>query len=340
MTMPRGSGARTATIVMYHIVRPASGLAATLKGLDVDAFRGQLEYVRTHYSPISVFDLAEAAEDGRSLPPRPVVLTFDDGYAVHREVVFPILSDRRIPAAFFPVTSSTVDGFVLDVNKIQLILAVSRDVEPIVTAIDRAVDREAAEAGGLSRAEYRTRWWVPSRWDAPAVVYVKGLLQHALPERIRRPLIDDLFRRLVSADERAVAAELYMSVDAAREMNQAGMIIGAHADRHLRLSTLSPDEQAVEIEGALRVLDAVGVPRHRFAFCYANGDYNGDTIELLGARQCRLAFTTHPDLAHIARDRLLTLPRLDTNDLPVRSDAEPGEWTRRAALSDHLSNDP
>ncbi len=309
-----GSGAPTATIVMYHVVRPASGLAATLKGLDVEAFRGQLEYIRAHYTPVNLFDLADAAEGLRSLAPRPVVLTFDDGYAVHREIVFPMLCETRTPAAFFPAASSMIDGRVLDINKIQLILAVSRDIEPVITAIDRAVDREA-ESGGR-------------------------MLQHALPERVRRPLIDDLFRRLVSADERAVAAELYMSVDAVRELYQAGMSIGAHADRHLRLPTLSRDEQETEIDGALRVLDAVGLPRHRFAFCYANGDYDNDSLELLRSRQCRLACTTQPDLARITRDELLTLPRIDTNDLPVRSGAEPNEWTRRAALNDRVSNDP
>src|SRR6266487_22861 len=330
-----GSGAPTATIVMYHVVRPASGLAATLKGLDVEAFRGQLEYIRAHYTPVNLFDLADAAEDLRSLAPRPVVLTFDDGYAVHREIVFPMLCETRTPAAFFPAASSMIDGRVLDINKIQLILAVSRDIEPVITAVDWE-----AESGGGSQAEYRRQFWIPSRWDTPDVAYVKRMLQHALPERVRRPLIDDLFRRLVSADERAVAAELYMSVDAVREMHQAGMSLGAHADRHLRLPTLSRDEQETEIVGALRVLDAVGLPRHRFAFCYANGDYNNDSLELLRSRQCRLACTTQPDLARITRDELLTLPRIDTNDLPVRSAAEPNEWTRRAALNDRVSNDP
>jgi peptidoglycan/xylan/chitin deacetylase (PgdA/CDA1 family) len=334
-----GSGAPTATIVMYHVVRPASGLAATLKGLDVEAFRGQLEYIRAHYTPVNLFDLADAAEGLRSLPPRPVVLTFDDGYAVHREVVLPRLCETRTPAAFFPAASSMVDGRVLDVNKIQLILALSRDIEPVITAIDHAIDREAV-TGGMSRTTYRRQWWIASRWDTPDVAYVKRMLQHALPERVRRPLIDDLFRRLVSADERAVAAELYMSVDAVRDMQQAGMSIGAHANRHLRLPTLSRDEQETEIDGALRVLDAVGLPRHRFAFCYANGDYNSDSIDLLRARECRLACTTQPDLARIAHDGLLTLPRIDTNDLPVRSDAEPNEWTRRAALNVRLLNDP
>jgi peptidoglycan/xylan/chitin deacetylase (PgdA/CDA1 family) len=323
-------GAPLATIVMYHIVRPAGGLAATLKGLDANAFKGQLEYIRAHYTPVGLHDVAGAADGLQSLPPRPVVLTFDDGYAGHHDVVFPLLRDTRTPAAFFPVASSMIDRRVLDVNKIQLMLASASDLAAVVTAIDRAVDREAKN-GGPPRAEYRAKWWAASRWDSADVVYVKRLLQHALPERVRRPLVDELFQRLVSNDEGAVAAELYMSADDAREMQSAGMTIGAHGDRHLRLSTLSRAAQAIEIDGALRVLDAVSAPPRHFAYCYANGEHNEDSLELLRERACRIAVTTRPDLARVAAGELLTLPRLDTNDLPFESDAAPNEWTRRAA---------
>jgi peptidoglycan/xylan/chitin deacetylase (PgdA/CDA1 family) len=128
---------------------------------------------------------------------------------------------------------------------------------------------------------------------------------------------------MVSADERSVAAELYLTVDQVRDLRSAGMTVGAHGDRHVRLSTLSRDEQAREIDGALRVLDAVDAPRQHFAYCYANGDYNADTIELLRGRQCSIALTTRPDVAHIGRDSLLTLPRIDTNDLPPGGSARP-----------------
>jgi peptidoglycan/xylan/chitin deacetylase (PgdA/CDA1 family) len=331
MTM-QAAGTSVATIVMYHVIRPDRGLASKLKGLDPDGFRGQLEYIRRHYTPVGLFDLVEAAEGLQPLPPRPIVLTFDDGYAGHYDVVFPLLRETGTPGAFFPVASSMVEGRLFDVNKIQLILGASRNIAPIITAIDAACAREA-EAGGTPVAEYRAKWWMASRWDPPPVVYVKRLLQHALPEQVRRPLIDDLFRRLVSEDERAVAGEMYMTSGHAREMREAGMTIGAHGGRHLRLPTLSRDEQALEIDAALQVLDAVGLPRQNFAYCYANGEHDGDSIDLLRARGCRIALTTRPDLARIARDGLLTLPRIDTNDLPVRPDVEFNEWTRRAAAA-------
>jgi peptidoglycan/xylan/chitin deacetylase (PgdA/CDA1 family) len=321
-----------ATIVMYHrVLPPRSGPLSRLHALDLSAFREQLAYIRRHYTPVSAADLVSAAA-GSPLPPRPIVLSFDDGYRDHYQHVLPLLDTFSIPGVFFPVSSSMLDRHVLDVNKIQYVLATTDDVGPLVEAIDAAVDRESRAGHAPSTAEYRAAWWKPSRWDPAEVVYVKRLLQHALPEAVRRPLLDELFHRIVSSDEAAFAAELYMTASEAREMCAAGMTIGAHGDRHLRLPTLSREEQAREIDGALRVLDAVGVPRLRFAYSYANGEHDDRTVDLLRARGCAAAFTTRPDLARVTVADMLTLPRIDTNDLPMHADSPPNLWTSRSTL--------
>ena len=318
-----------ATIVMYHIVhRRADGVIARLKGLDAAAFREQLGYIRRHYSPVDLLDLVTAPRPG-DLPPRPIVLSFDDGYAAHYDIVYPILADARLPAVFFPVSASMLDRRVLDVNKIQCILAAADRVDRIVEAIDLAITRAKP---ALSSIEwYREQFWKASRWDPPEIVYCKRLLQFALPEHVRRTLVDELFTGTVTADEQTFADELYLTAAQAREMREAGLSVGAHGGRHLRLPTLSRDGQALEIDDALRVLDAAGMSRQRFAYSYANGESNQDSMELLRARGCAAAVTTRPDLARLGEDDLLRLPRVDTNDLPVRADAELNEWTRRAA---------
>ena len=113
-------------------------------------------------------------------------------------------------------------------------------------------------------------------------------------------------------------------------MRAAGMTIGAHGDRHLRLPMLSRDDQALEIDGALRVLDAVDASRQQFAYSYANGEHDHTSVELLRARGCGVGFTTRPDLATVTAAGMLVLPRLDTNDLPVQAEAPIGSWTSRA----------
>src|SRR5204862_131133 len=93
------------------------------------------------------------------------------------------------------------------------------------------------------------------------------------------------------------------------------------------LTTLQRKGQAAEIDGALQVLDAIGVSRAGFAYSYVKGQYNEISLDLLRKRGCAAAVTTRVDLAQAARADLLTLPRIDANDLPMDGDAPPNEWT-------------
>ena len=83
------------TIVMYHYVRP---LALTrfpkINGLDLPLFEQQLGYLAKYYSLISMEDLIDAIENRCQLPPRPALLTFDDGYLDHYTHVFPETSSN------------------------------------------------------------------------------------------------------------------------------------------------------------------------------------------------------------------------------------------------------
>ena len=319
------------TVVMYHFVQPAgAGPMPGLAHLDIGAFREQLAYIRRHYSLVSPAEVMQSIVDHALLPPRPALLTFDDGYRCHHRDVVPLLEGESIPALFFPVAASTLDRCVLDVNKIQCILAATRDASALVATVERAIDSAYGDTDVPPLDQLRARYWTRSRWDPEPVVYVKRLLQHALPDSVRRPLVDDLFAKRVTADERSFADELYMTVDELQQLRASGMTVGAHGDRHLRLSTLSGEEQAREIDGALRVLDAVGAPRDRFAYCYASGDHDERSVALLRARGCVVAFTTRPDLARVTPANALALPRLDTNDLPMGASEPANEWTRRA----------
>ncbi len=319
------------TIVMYHYVRQLVGSRfPRLAALELDAFRSQVEYVQRHYSPVSPDDLVGAATTATDLPKRPVVLTFDDGYADHYRNVFPLLRDRKIPAVLFPAAMSLVDRGVLDVNKIQFILAATPSENVLVELIENAVLSADHRADVRAINAYRADGWKKIRYDTAAVSYVKYMLQRALPADIRTTLVDDLFARFVSSDERSFASELYFSIEDAREMAGSGMTIGCHADRHVTLTSLTREGQAREIDGALRVLDALKLPRSPLFFSYAKGAYNADTLSLLRARNCALAVTNRPEIATLNSGTLLELPRLDANHLPIISDAPPNEWTMKA----------
>ena len=113
-------------------------------------------------------------------------------------------------------------------------------------------------------------------------------------------------------------------------MRAAGMTIGAHGDRHLRLPTLSRDDQALEIDGALRVLDAVDASRQQFAYSYANGEHDHTSVELLRAR-VRRSLHHPPRSRDRDRGRNAGSCRASTPTICRRRRRPCPTWTTRAA---------
>ncbi len=73
----------------------------------------------------------------------------------------------------------------------------------------------------------------------------------------------------------------------------------------------------------------VGYDTENWVIGYPYGAYNDSLLRILRQRGCRAGFTTEVRVADIDHDDPLTLPRLDTNDLPKRADAAPNAWTMR-----------
>jgi peptidoglycan/xylan/chitin deacetylase (PgdA/CDA1 family) len=100
---------------MYHSVR-ADPPPATL-GLSVhpDAFAAQLDTLgELGLTPVPFGALVAHWRDGAPLPARPVVLTFDDGYADFHSEVLPRLAARGMTASLFVTTGWLADAAPAD----------------------------------------------------------------------------------------------------------------------------------------------------------------------------------------------------------------------------------
>ena len=68
-------------------------------------FRAQLGALRdAGWTPVAADALVDHLEFGTELPPRPLLLTFDDGSETHHSVALPVLTDLGFTATFFPMT--------------------------------------------------------------------------------------------------------------------------------------------------------------------------------------------------------------------------------------------
>jgi peptidoglycan/xylan/chitin deacetylase (PgdA/CDA1 family) len=306
------------TIVMYHYVRDlADSRFPDIKGLSLERFGRQLDFIRHHYTPIRVEDLLNALSSPEvRLPPNSILLTFDDGYCDHFANVFPILDAHGIQGCFFPPAQAILEHRVLDVNKIHFILAAHQDVTALLNNVFISLDEFRSEHSLKSREHYLTTVNAQHRYDSPEVTMFKRLLQRELPEPIRAEIVRRLFAEHVTADEATFACELYMSLDQLTEMRVRGMHIGSHGFTHTWLNHLSKEAQAVEVDRSLEFLQKLGIARDGWTMCYPYGGFNNSLLEILRTRQCRLGFSVEARVADLDVDDRLTLPRVDTNDLP------------------------
>ena len=306
----------TCTIVMYHYVRDLQNSQyPEIKGLDLALFHDQIAYLEKEYQFIRVEELIAAQSGNHVLPPNSVLLTFDDGYSDHFDNVFPYLHKKNIQGCFYIPATTVLENKMLDVNKIHFILAAVSNTSTLLTEVYSQLDAHRAAYSLESNAYYFSKLAVANRFDPKEIIFIKRLLQVELPEVARGKITDHLFRKFVSQDEADFSRNLYMSESQLKEMAQNGMHIGGHGNQHYWLASLSRAAQKIEIEASKAFSQNMGADMDQWTFCYPYGNYNQDTLELLQEANCKAAFTTQVRIADIQSDNMLTLPRLDTNDL-------------------------
>jgi peptidoglycan/xylan/chitin deacetylase (PgdA/CDA1 family) len=99
-------------ILCYHSVsvQPESAADPFKLHISQAVFRSHLEHLRNNYQVIALRDYVTARNNGRTLPPNAVVLTFDDGFRNFQTVAAPLLSEFGFPATVFIITSKTDTG--------------------------------------------------------------------------------------------------------------------------------------------------------------------------------------------------------------------------------------
>lgn len=307
-------------IVMYHYVRDFSRTRYKgIKGLDIEEFKYQLDYLQSNYDIVKMADVVAAQRGERDLPSKSALLTFDDGYCEHYDLVFPLLFDRGLEGSFFAPCEPVEKRVMLDVNRIHFVLACCDDPAELARVIDEKI--EVSEDASLSSvAEYREQWAVPNRFDTAEVIYIKRMLQTVLPEGLRNEIAGDLFARYVSNDEEAFASELYISEEQAKLMQSSGMYLGSHGYSHHWLNRIDEDHQVLEVEKSLDFLRRIGSPVDDYwVMCYPFGGWSESLLDVLRRYNCTLGLTTEVASVDLQSRDPLTLPRFDTNDFPKRA---------------------
>jgi len=305
-------------IVTYHYVRPIKkSKFPNFKGLELDHFSKQITYFRKNYNFITAKQLINSIYYAESLPPNPLLLTFDDGLKEHYQHVFPILKKLNIQGLFFvsglPIKSKTI----LDVHKIHFILAKCSNETKLVDDIFYLINGYSKEYK-LKRPEiYFTELATANKFDTKEVIFIKRVLQKSLPTEIRTKIVDHLFRKYVKLDENKISEQFYLSIEDMKEMREEGMYLGSHGFTHRWLTHLNKKELDIEIKNSRRFFTKINGKKQDMLICYPYGDYNAIVISKLKKNGFKGGFTIKTGNAILKRTQAFELKRYDTNDFKI-----------------------
>ena len=93
-------------ILEYHMVDPRDKEDAYVYNVPPEEFRMQLDYLQQQgYTTITMLEFMKAKKGKMTLPEKPIILTFDDGYDDNYNYMLPILEAHGMKATMYMVTN-------------------------------------------------------------------------------------------------------------------------------------------------------------------------------------------------------------------------------------------
>ncbi len=315
------------SVVMYHYVRRINNSRYPgIKGLELKDFIEQIKYLKRHYNIVTMEEVIGASQGDEQLPVNSALLTFDDGYAEHFSHVYPVLKKHQLQGSFYIPAKTVLENVLLDVNKIHFILASCQDFTQLIKRIRQKIEEHQQRYQLRSFEAYYQELAIANRFDPAEVIFIKRILQHALPEQLRNIIADKLFTEFVGMDEAAFSRELYMDKSQIEHLISDGMHVGSHGYDHYWWNKLEPLALNQELDLSLKFLNDVGADLNNWTACYPYGSSSEEVVSVLKKKGCRIAFTTVVNTANLRQESPLLLPRLDTNDLPKKAGASTNNW--------------
>lgn len=243
--------------VLFHDI---SGTESPFtKGLGVtirpDDFEAALIFLTKHYTPVSLEDVLKQS-GGHALPPRPVLVTFDDAYASVFEIALPLCTKLGVPSVLF-VNALTVDNRCFALDNLVGYAANTAGMDTINNAIRSVNDASNTKANSLvlnSLPEVFTRY-------LPAI---------SLPTR--QAFWETLLKVTgINEIDAAAEARLYLTSEQLRRLASRGFEIGNHTYTHVNCRWLSPEDLDTEIDRNKSVLEEMsGTPVRSFSVPYGS----------------------------------------------------------------------
>jgi len=272
-------------------------------------FAEQLEVLRRYAHPISLQQLVTALRAGE-LPPRAVVITFDDGYADNLIHAKPLLKQYDVPATVFVTTGYIGQRREFWWDELErLLLQPNTLPQSLSLQITGEVQQWAlGEAASYSQEAYsRHRGWHVLQKEIPTARHALYRALHeqlfGLPEQeIQKSLRELQTKAGVGSTARPTHRPL--TAQEVIQLAADGLVeVGAHTVTHPVLASLSHAGQRHEIQRSKLDLEALlNRPVTSFSYPYGwHSIYTSQTISLVREAGFACACANFPELVWQSR---------------------------------------
>lgn len=262
-----------------------------------EVFEEQVRYLAAHYQVVSVSEVIKVFESGNGglLPPRAMLVTFDDAYCDFEEYAWPILRRYGIPVTLFvPTAYPDQPERTFWWNDLYHAVQNTSRKDNLNTTL------------GLFPLSHTSRNQTYKRLRN----YLKAL-KHAEAISIVKQLCDELG---IEPTTNGI-----LGWDSLRKLTREGVTLGAHTRTHLLMNRVALEEARDEAIGSLHDLEReTGSTLPIFA--YPRGEFNEEVATMLAREGFKLAFTTTRGINRIKRTDPLQIWRINVGSrttLPI-----------------------
>lgn len=292
-------------VFMYHRVLPESDPRYQLEepGMVVTpaTLRMHITEAQKCFTVVSLNDWVAKAKAGESLPEKACAFTFDDGWRDNMEYATPILKELNTPATLFAVVDKIGTDFRFWPNIIAQLMALNSP----------ALAQHAMLKDVYQAAQY-------------------GFDRERLAECINNLKVyseAEIFAVLEEVNWQQALKDQPADLLTWSELENAGFEIGCHTSSHKRLDKgLNSEALRYEIVQSAVNLKAKA-PDAQALFCYPNGNYHTEALELV-QQNYNAAVTTKTGI-----NRLDQLAWHELTRIPLHEDGSNTPLKFRAKLS-------
>jgi len=269
------------TVLAYHRIVSdqefLSGQAGVAISTSVSEFARQMCLVKTHFSPISMENLQQCLQGQIALPPRPLLITFDDGYQDIQTHALPVLEELSIPATVFLASDYMGSQRMFQWDTVAYCFT-----ETKLSAAELPLLGYCVWHSEQQRQQVLKKWLAASKQ-----------CQDTERQAMTKTLANVLQVSLPSENKGATS---FLSWEQVRHLSTKLFTFGSHTCTHPILSKIPLEQVISEVQQSKQKIEQE-TGHEVFSFAYPNGlatDFNTEVVDILAKSGYQLAFSLLP----------------------------------------------